>query len=351
MSIISESVRSFYNYTSQAAVNFAPELLSTAIQAGFQDSRIGKIIFGASLMLTGVYAMAKCGHPSKSFRAGDQKPIKLAGLGALLFGVGVYFVGSGIAEIWIPKSDLDLFRDRIVTRIQNCTQGHQESDPDIIEKFRCENANKAFPILESIQESDQLPMQMTLERFKQCPLAAANWEKLNQEEKVYLLGVPRSIARSGLALCDLNTILVNVNQHPDGRLHWLSFESQNIAQRNLSMNVMAETHAGNLNRDDFIQSIEKIEFTTARNTYRVNKHCLEKGYWKTAYPEYFLVDADYDKTTFSSWWNSMKNIKTPANKKEEDFLKHSQQAIGGQWDAFCKDAYCAKHPNDDSCIS
>lgn len=186
-----------------------------------------------------------------------------------------------------------------------------------------------------LRHSDQTPIGEAITSLQLCPQAKELWQNVNKKRKVAIVQLPSSEVPTGRMLAQLDTILLGNNQSTEDKLYWLLFETHSLSRKDDLLLLQDQAGRGELSRENFAKDIEKFKYQTALENYKMNKNCIDGGFWKLKDPRSFLMDA-YLPKLFELWWNIIKNNANTENQRN-------------QWDSLFKQAYCEKHPHEKDC--
>lgn len=266
-------VRSVYNFSSQIAEAAFPVITSNAYQIGLRDSRVGKIFAGTMLLGTGIGLIGKTGvasivtsHFSESMDISQQvtlskKPLRwgLAGIGLAMAGTGAYCIFSGIAEL---ASDTFYETQPFALPPASQLSSSEKHDIQAIELEECNRQlNQAAQSLSSCKATNDL------------------WKNVEQQGNFTIECLPKSQINWPAQIdCENRAIYVST-YFPPGTIRTpmedsIVFELNNLKQAASLLSIQAKMCT--MDKYQYAEEIEKIEYRTLRETSAILKSCTEE---------------------------------------------------------------------------
>lgn len=245
-----------------------PAALSTLIQVNLQDMRIGKIVGGIGWTLSGARLVAASGIPKnlKSWYWDDNRdkssnPKTLqwgtAAAGLLITSYGIYNIATGILEL----TDLN--------DIKVCKPGDS--------KFSNKN---------NLNTCD-IKLLKAKEQFLSCPEARNLWNEVERNGKFSIRCATNSETAGQGALCNIGRREILLSETDNSYVGSLLIELNNLKGGK-------EAHSISTNRcytgiEAYAIGMEKFEYETVQNTYRVSNSCVKGGFWPRDLKQYSNV--------------------------------------------------------------
>lgn len=262
----------------QIGSSLLPTVVSTAIEAGLQDKRIGKIVTGCALLGSGIYILGKSGIPtqirsrfSKTMGTPEQETLSkktvrwgLAGAGLAIAGTGALCVYSGITELASPTS-------------QQAVGPFPSSSPTF----------KPMPI----EKSETQELKECTERFDQamqslsgCTAASDLLREVDQGGNFTIECVPKSQINWPAAVNLSDRAVYLSTYFPPGSIKEpmedsILFELNNLKQQDSFFSVSGQMCS--LDKHEYAVQMEKIEYETLKMTNDVVASCDGGRIWSS----------------------------------------------------------------------
>lgn len=236
-----------YSLLLQSAVDIAPVIVGSALQAGSQDMRIGKIVTGLGLIWTGA---ALVGVSRSTASLGEAMPKKAIRWGTACAGIaaasyGVYQVASGIWEFMTPAgSDQSPQYSQLQSK-------HQDSET-------CEER-----------------LARAKKTLLECPEAKKLWEEVEKEGSISVTCVSSFPVPGAAVELHTRTIMIAENNQQIGPhlLHEVTnLKDANATLEKLSNKCLTTPY-------DYATSCEAREYETIKLNYRLANRCVRRGVW------------------------------------------------------------------------
>lgn len=233
----------------QGAKVLAPAIVSSVLQAGSRDQRIGKIIVGLGLFWTGASLVQISGRSSRqAIRWGT------AAAGIITASYGIYNIVSGIWDFTAPAaSDLPLYTSR--TENSHSLSPSENKDDSIA---KCE---------ERLEKAKQ--------RFLQCSAAKQLWEDVEKKGSFTVKCTSSDTILDAMVLPGSREILISVNTKTP--VPSLLFELNNLKESELAIKLSSRKCS--MPEDLFVGLTERLEFVTTKETVNISEQCAQSGVW------------------------------------------------------------------------
>jgi hypothetical protein len=263
-----------------AVRSMMPVAVQMAIVAGFQDQRIGKIVGGTEMAISGAYIVTKT-LQSWLWKKKDREETTAkvtTRWGAAIVGLsmtcyGIYSIGSGVSELKgfspqpPPESTIEL----------------AFSDPS---EHELGDATKR--LIAKDLESCETRLELAKDRLLSCPDAQKLFEEVRRQGPVsFGCTTPIQAPTGALVYLDKRQILVSNEVYEI--VPKLLFELNNLKRSEMGTRINQQPCQ--LTADHYALSIEKLEWGSAHDTHDISDQCVDHGFWpeqwRTFHQEFF----------------------------------------------------------------
>lgn len=235
----------------------APFAVGIAIELGFEDQRIGKIVGGAIVAFSGLNIISKSLHSWK-WRAQTEPNStlqKISRYGTLTLGLGfasygIYSIIHGIKELLFPLS---------------C-------------EMKLENAKK---------------------QLLSCPEARKLWQEVSNEGPITCRCAKNEELAPSDARVRLDLREISISESCNDPEISLLFELQNLKNSNKFVDHVRQRCS--LNVEEYAHSMESLEYETSTITHQISKQCVQEGYWPKSMVAFDKQYSGPDETN----WNTL----------------------------------------------
>jgi hypothetical protein len=276
MSYIGSCISFVSNAVRQAAQVIFPVAVNTAIDAGLQDERIGKIVGGVSLIFTGIGAIIASGVPKRlaarfistkeDFSPESVQKTALrygaAFLGLLSTCYGVYNVAMGVMELM-----------------------KMNEDP---KKVRSEENSSSIACIGGALKRNK-------EQILRCPEIQNLWNKVKADGSFTLCNSELPWHGEAYTLLEKRMIIIDPRTSSRKINYDLVFELNNLKQSKEALLLF--DYRCKMSPNQFARSIEKVEYQSSVETQNIIHDCQNRGVWKwwsdsyncTSFGDYFWI--------------------------------------------------------------
>lgn len=259
-----------------------PLVLGMAIEFGLEDQRIGKIVGGAIMALSGLNIFSKALH-SRSWSSQTQlntKLQKISRCGALVLGLGfasygIYSFIYGIKEFLFPLS--------------------------------CETR-----------------LEIAKKQLLSCPEAQQLWRDVSREGAISYRCAKEEIVAPSTASVRLDTREISISETCNDPELSLLFELQNLNQSRKFFDLAHQRCS--LDADRYAYAMESLESETTKIVHQISKQCVLEGYWPKSMIAYEKQFSGPDATN----WNNLE-----VQLADQERLGHTQW-YRQEWYKQCK---------------
>ena len=240
----------------------APIAIDATFKLSLQDQKIAKLVGGLLITLQGI-ELTKNGLGGRNLNSHQTKPIQTIKwpqltLGLLATAYGIYQLMTGLLEI-VPAAQ--------AKTINKPQQDIEDYDP-------------YSPIKFGPYKTCESRLQEIKEDIHNCPTAQQLWNKLESEKPFSIHCASFEKAPTG-AFVETQTRKIFLSDLSERMTENLLFEMNNLDQaQNLRF---VQVQACSKGPEWYAEQVEKIEYQTLQNTYRIAEECIESENWPAEY--------------------------------------------------------------------
>lgn len=244
-----------------------PAALSTLAEMSIQDIRIGKIVGGVGLTMSGACLAVRTGIPrqlklrilSGNILKNNDSSFKTAfrwssaATGLLISAYGIYNIAIGVLEL------TNFFENE-----------------DQIEQKLHRSLNSKFLNYQSHLDSCEERVLKAKERFLSCPEGQKIWNEVERKGFFFIKCASQKEAPLGASVSvDKREIyLLKTNKE---MIHPLLVELTNLEQAETLQSVSLGKCS--LEVEDYVREVESYEYQTVKKTHIIADYCFKNGFW------------------------------------------------------------------------
>lgn len=258
-----------------------PIAVSTAVTAGLQDQRIGKIIGNVGLVGSGMGLIAASGIPN-ALKSWHWKSESLSPSSREAYGKSALRLGTAVLGVAVACYGIYMIA---MSPLEFTTPGYNGT-----------SVHYAYGDVPATSGSSLSVCEIQLAQAKEdllsCPEAQQLWKEVEASGSFTIRCVPSDQAPMG-ALVQIESREILISETVQEMVVPMLFELNNLKRPEDASKIGRKICSFDV--DGYANAMESFEYETAKAAYEVVKLCVNNGFLETNLNKYILALPDYEE--------------------------------------------------------